>query len=464
MIRCFDLAKYWPGWLILALAFANLSATRTDYSVASKEAALATQVLSKEMNLAPAPGKILDQTTANVSEELSTKDRLEVFEKVWKDINDYYYDPSFKGVNWQQIHQRYLPLVEAVKTDREFYMLMNKMTGELHDAHTRVLSPTLLANLKQQQSVSPGFRADEVEGKPVVTGVILESEAARAGIEPGMIVLTVDGQPVADKIAQVRKAISPSSSDRYDRIRVYASVFAGQLGTALKLGLQRADGSNFEVAVTRKVLSDAPDLTARLLPSGYAYIAFNQFTPEISRELKDNLTKLRAAPGLIIDLRINSGGSNRGLYPIVEDFYNVKTLFLRNTTRTGKPFAELPLEMYLGREGGQVYSGPVVILVSPRSGSTTEMFAAGMQETGRAKVVGSQSCGCVVGINKQRELKGGGVLQISEVLWLTPKGRKLEGEGVIPDKTVVATISDLQQKRDPVIAEGEDVLRKMSSR
>lgn len=56
------------------------------------------------------------------------------------------------------------------------------------------------------------------------------------------------------------------------------------------------------------------------------------------------------------------------------------------------------------------------------------------------------------------------MLHISEALWLTPKGRKLEGEGVIPDKVAFPTILDLQQKLDPVLTEGEKVLRGKSSR
>jgi len=396
--------------------------------------------------------------------ELSAKDRLEVFQKVWQEINDNYYDATFKGVDWPAMQRRYLPIVESAKTDREFYAALNRMAGELHDAHTRVLSPTQLKNLRSQQSVTPGFQIDELEGKLVITSVNPDSEAARAGIEPGLIIVTVNGQPVADRIAALRKSISTSSSDRYDQLRIYGAILGGEIGSSLKLELQKPDGSKFQVAVTRQVIPEPNQLQARLLPSGYALISFNQFTPEIAEKLKNRLTEFRSAPGLILDLRVNSGGSNRGLYPMIGPFFNKRLLFLRNTTRTGKPFPELPLELYFGHEGGQVYSGPVVILISARSGSTTEMFAAGMQETGRAKALGTQTCGCVVGINKQRELKGGGMLHISEVLWLTPKGRKLEGEGVVPDKVVVPTISDLQQKRDRVLAEAEKALSEMSSR
>lgn len=396
---------------------------------------------------------------------LTPKERLEVFEKVWKEINDNYYDPSFKGVNWQEVHKQYLPLVEAIKTDAALYTLINRMASELRDAHTRVLPPALLASLQSQKRPSPGFRVEEVEGKPIITSVTDDSDAARAGIEPGMIVINIDEQPAPDKIAEVRKTIAPSSSKRLDETRVYAASFGGALGTTLKLRLQRADGSTFEASVTRQLLTTAPNLTAHLLPSGQAYIAFDQFTPEITKEFKEALRNFRNAPGLIIDLRDNNGGSSQALYPLAASLYNSKTLFLRDTTRTGRQLPDSPpLEIHIGEQGGQLHSGPLAILVGPRSGSTAELFAAAMQETKRAVVIGSQSCGCAVGINKRRNLKGGGILEISEVLWLTPSGRKIEGEGVVPDRLVIPSISDLQKKRDPVIETAEKVLQELSSK
>src|ERR1700730_2267476 len=54
-------------------------------------------------------------------QRLSPKDRKEVFEKVWKEIRDHYYDSKFNGVDWNDVHQRYLPVVDAVKTAQDCY-------------------------------------------------------------------------------------------------------------------------------------------------------------------------------------------------------------------------------------------------------------------------------------------------------------------------------------------------------
>jgi carboxyl-terminal processing protease len=401
-------------------------------------------------------------------QRLSPKDRKEVFEKVWKEIRDHYYDSKFNGVDWNDVRLRYLPLVDAVKNDQEFYALISQMTSELHDAHTRFSSPQQWRNFQRQQGITVGFSVDDVDGKSVVTSVIPESNAARAGIEPGMVVLTVDGTPVAERIADIEKKRLPSSTERATRWFIYNRVFAGPPDTQVKLGLQRDNGSTLEVTITRQIHSAAPELTTHVLPSGNVYIGFDGFQHPITKEFKQALQKFHDAPGLIVDLRRNSGGDLAVLLPIAGYFFGKKTLFAKDSTRTGKPLSsyvglfKLPLQLYVGKPGDQIYSGPVAVLVDAHSASSSEVFAAGMQDTQRAKIFGSQSCGCVLGIARPRVMKGGGVLEMSEVLWFSPKGRKLEGTGIIPDQVVVPTMFDLQRGRDAVIAEADKNLVKSS--
>jgi carboxyl-terminal processing protease len=421
----------------------------------------------QEKPVAPANPQIPVATSEPAAKQrLSAKDRKDVFEKIWKEIHDHYYDSSYNGVNWDEVHQRYGPLVEATKRDQEFYALMSQMTSELHDAHTRFSSPEQWKNFRRQQGVTVGFGVDDVDGKPVVTNVIPGTEAAHAGIEPGMVVLRVDDTPVAERIAEIRKKRLPSSSERATRWFIYNRVFAGPADAPVKVALQRADASVLEVNVRRQIYSEAPEVTTHVLPSGNVYIRFDGFQHPITKEFRDALQKFRDAPGLIVDLRRNGGGDLAVLLPIAGYFFGKKTLFAKDSTRTGKPLSsyvglfKLPLQLYVGRPGEQIYSGPVVILVDAHSASSSEVFAAGMQDTMRAKVIGSQSCGCVLGIAKPRVMKGGGVLEMSEVLWFSPKGRKLEGTGIIPDEAVTPTLFDLQRGRDAVLAAADKSLVK----
>ncbi len=403
------------------------------------------------------------------SRSLTPKEREEVFEKVWQEIDEHYYDPEFGGVKWPEIRQRYLPLVQAAKEDKDFYSIVDRMTAELHDAHTRFSSPEQWENRKKHQGVSIGFRPGYVEGKVVVLDVFPDSDAARARVEPGMIVTAVNGQPIAGRLAEAAKTVLPSSTERVTKLRILSTVFAGTLETPFGASLERADGSVLEVRFARQTLAMEPRVTSAKLPSGFGYIRFDEFHPSLVKEFKAAVENLRATPGLILDLRRNRGGVGATLEAMAALFFNNKTLFERRMSRKQVSASERDghkteeTQVFVGKHGGQIYSAPVVILVSEYSASATEVFSAGMQDSGRAALMGSQSCGCVLGITHDRVMKGGGVLEISEVLWFSPKNRKLEGEGVIPDRVATPTIASLQEKRDLVLEEGEKMLQKIAA-
>jgi carboxyl-terminal processing protease len=410
------------------------------------------------------------QSTAPASDALSLKERVEVFEEVWGTIDKRYYDPSFNGVDWKAVRERYRPRVEEAGGEEEFYALLKRMVGELRDAHTRVRTPRQNRDYKKRQATTAGLLVYEVEGSAVVFDVTPDSEAARAGVTPGMLVRTVDGRPVAEALAAAREEVGASSSERATRVLSYLRLVAGEPGSALRLGLTRADGTPLEVSLTRQTVSAAPQFTARPLPSGHVYVRFSRFRAPVAKLLKEALSKFKDAPGLILDLRANGGGDGREGFRVAGYFFDEKVSVARVVTRTGKPpsalfgLVSLPREFEAGEKGKRLYSNPVVVLVNEGTGSTSELIANALQEHGRAYVVGAQSCGCVLGVLDHRELKGGGGLDVSELGFVTPKGRRLEGEGVTPDKTVSVTLGDLRAGRDLALEAAEEYLKSSRGR
>jgi carboxyl-terminal processing protease len=455
--------KLWVLALVVALCLIAIGAATWSRagSAAADETSGPSTAVDREARAA-------DEDAARA--RLSSKARRQICETIWREIHDHYYDPGFNGVNWDEVRTRYLPRVADAKTDQEFYGLMSEMTGELHDAHTRFSSPEQWRNYRKQQGVSTGLSVEEVDGKVTVISVRPDSSADRAGIAPGMVVLNVDGKPVQECVAEIEKSRPASSSQRATRLFAYSRLFAGPLNTTVRVGLERRDGTRFEATLTRLIYSAAPEVATNVLPLGSAYIRFDGFQPSVSKPFKQALERFRNSPGVVIDLRRNGGGDLSVLLPMAGYFFDKKTLFAKDATRSGKPLSEfagilrLPLELYVGRAGDQLYAGPVAILVDARSASSSEVFAAGMQDTERAKVIGSATCGCVLGIAKPRVMKGGGVLEMSEVAWFSPKGRKLEGAGIVPDAPVTPSLADLQGNRDPVVAEADRVLHQMAMR
>src|SRR5690348_15974771 len=183
--------------------------------------------------------------TAHAS-PLSPKDRASVFEQVWELIRDRYYDPSYHGLNWDGIHERYRLRVQKATTDDELYVLLKQMTGELRDAHTRFRTPAERQRASRKVATTTGVLNGDVDGKPVVVDVEPDSEAVRSGIDPGTTLATVDGQPVAERLAEIREKVGTSSSDRAASLLSYYRLLEGEPGSLVRVGLVRGDGSPLE--------------------------------------------------------------------------------------------------------------------------------------------------------------------------------------------------------------------------
>src|SRR3989441_5014948 len=224
---------------------------------------LATLLLILAALIASAAGAIPRAASNASSDRLSSKDRIEAFEEVWRTVYEKYYDPSFKGIDWRAVHERYRPLVDRATSDEEFYTLLKRMVGELRDAHTRFHTPEERRERERLQAVSAGLSIFEAEGKPVVVGVEPDSNAARAGVEEGMIVLAIDGKPVAERLAEARSRVAGSSSDRAVKLRLYRMILEGESVTSVRIRLARASGPETEVTLTRRVVPDTAAVTSR---------------------------------------------------------------------------------------------------------------------------------------------------------------------------------------------------------
>src|SRR5579859_3613213 len=112
--------------------------------------------------------------------------RERAFDFVWETIERRYYDPTYHGVDWRAVGERYRPLALAAPDDEAFWDVLDRMTGELRDAHTRVESPLSVELRKHEESVTFGFSFAPLGGKLVVTSVFVDSDAWWAGVRSGM--------------------------------------------------------------------------------------------------------------------------------------------------------------------------------------------------------------------------------------------------------------------------------------
>ena len=398
---------------------------------------------------------------------LSRTARERAFDFVWETIRDNYVDPKLNGVDWNAVRAKYHPLALAAPEDDAFWDSLDRMTGELKDAHTRVESPKRVALRQRDEAITLGFSFVKIGDKLIVSAVNNETDAWWAGVRPGMTLVTIAGEPAMSAYEKAMSETRNDSTERSRHFRVVRRIIAGDPGTKVELAFERSDGTRFEATLARSALQLPPRGEHRTLASGYGYIRFTQWTYSLGNHAIEAVRQLNDTPGIIIDLRGNPGGNAESVNALLQRFFPNRTGLGHVITRDGKPvtlfFDTVPI-IKLDRvaEGEKdAYTGPVVILMNAGSASASELFASAMQAVGRAKVVGQQSCGCLLGFLGYAHVPGGGELAYSEVGFTTIGGNRVEGEGVAPDLVVPLTVSDLQLSRDRALEEAQALIATM---
>lgn len=392
-------------------------------------------------------------------------ERIEIFEQVWSVINEKYYDANFHGVDWKTVRERYRPMIENAESEDEFYALLDKMAGELRDSHTRVFSPKGRENRENRRFVGVGISLGRIENEFVVTEVAPGSEAARAGVKIGMIVKSLDGQPIANAFEKARAEIGASSSERALHLRAFSRLLAGKPDSSLRLELFDFDGREFEIGLTRRNFSSDHSYIEKFLSSGLIYVKFGGFDKDSAKRLEKNLRKNKSGNGLILDLRGNGGGDGDAGLRVAGYFFNEPIPVARLATRTGKPpLPEIPMLLEAGRRGKQLYTKPVIILIDEKTASVSELVADALQSYYRAYIIGTPTCGCVLAFLDYKEIKGGGDLSFSEFGFVTAKGRTLEGKGVMPDRVITPSLEDLRSGRDAALEEAKSFLTRLAKK
>jgi carboxyl-terminal processing protease len=389
--------------------------------------------------------------------------RLIVFDETWRTIRERYYDPALHGVDWDELRARLRPLAAEANGETEFYTVLRRLTSRLRDAHTRVFTPDERFDWQRPTYISIGVSLREIAGEIVVTWVEREGEAERGGVRAGDELLSIEGEPVAVVFARKLAEEVGASTDVAARQQAVARLFKGTRDTYVSAIFATNNGRTPKKIRLRRVLQNRPPALRVQKAEGFPIVNFNMFVPEIASELMRALRRgeLRTARGLVLDLRDNGGGHAETMTDIASAFLPQGTNLGEFTDREGR-IASTPqtrAAMLFAADAVAEFRGPVVVLTSTRTASAAEIFAAALQESKRARVIGEQTCGCVLAIRRRHTLPDGGLLDISEMDFRTARHARLEGAGITPDELVQPTRRDLRDGHDPALQRALKILR-----
>lgn len=374
--------------------------------------------------------------------------RLAVFDDVWETIEDRYYDPKFHGIDWQEKRTTFRPVAARAGNTQEFYDVLRQMIASLRDAHTRVYSPDEKFDWWTPRFVTVGLTVREVEHAPTIMQIEAGSAASKTDIRPGDVIVSVDDVPVAEYVAQRMRNFGLVDEGNM-RHRVIANLFDGTAGTNVKIGWITRNGKE-KSTVLQRYWSQRNLGFNNQRKGKIAILRLDAFTQSVAIEFAKNLPAVvDGAEGIVLDLRGNGGGDAEAMADVASLFLDEGTNLGRFADRSGASFELQTFPKRLWRSSAVSPTKlPLVVLTSENTSSAAEILAATLQAKGRAQVLGSGTCGCVLAIRNRHALPDGGVLDVSEFDYKTAGGVRLEGAGIKPDKVIALTRSDVYSRHD----------------
>jgi carboxyl-terminal processing protease len=294
------------------------------------------------------------------------------------------------------------------------------VVGSLGDRFSHYLSPREFREFNQPPSftgIGVQVNSDSRGSVHLRRGLLIarvfdSSPAARASLQVGDVIVTVNGHPLAGLSADAA-----------------AALIKGPPGTDVELGVRSRQGRHTvtrAVKITRATISEPVVTSVTRVVRGHklGVVALATFSPGAHGEVREAVEReLReGAQGIVLDLRANGGG-------LVEEARLVSSIFIPKGTIVTTRGRTQPNQTLSAAGGAIPASIPVVVLVDGNTASASEIVTAALQDHRRATVVGTHTFGKGV-FQEEEPLSNGGALDITVGEYFTPDGRNLGGGGV----------------------------------
>ena len=349
-----------------------------------------------------------------------------VFDTVWNLVRRQYYDPDLHGLDWNAVRETWRPQAIAADDDRDLYRALSGMLDLLDDDHAGAISAAVARRQDQQRTrrAVMGVSLARQDGDQWrIENVRVGSPAAEAGLQPGWVLQTIDGQS-------------------------WGVDFDVEEGRALQLDLTDEAGALQRVSVTPRVMDPIPAFSVDASRPGVVVLRIEGFESGLGRWLGQRLAEVSPETDVVIDLRGNPGGLLLEADAALSCFLPARQEWATRVSRSGRPVT-LSIMPGCGSLTRPV-TNDVALLVDGSSRSAAELTPAALQESGRALVIGEHTAGAVL-ISQDSPLPDGGRLTLSRADYITAGGVRLEKRGVEPDIVVVRTAEERRAGLDPAL-------------
>lgn len=326
-----------------------------------------------------------------------------------------------------ELFNKVLFLVESqyyrdVDTDKLIQGAIKGMMNTL-DPHSAFLDKDVFAKMQEEtkgEFGGLGLEVTQKDGYLIVVTPIEDTPAFKAGIEPG------------DRIVEINheSTIGITLEDAVDKMR-------GKNGDKISIGVVREGHEGVKTFVLKRQVIKIKPVKSQVVRKNYAFVRLKQFQKRSAEEIIKAIKKARkitkkngGLKGIILDLRSNPGG-------LLDEAVDVSSIFLRDgvvVSTEGRDPKNKEIR-YVKKSGYKEVDVPLVVLINSSSASASEIVAGAIQDMNRGIIMGSQSFGkgSVQTVAKIDDEKG---VKLTIAQYMTPKGRKIQAVGIVPDVEV----------------------------
>lgn len=374
-----------------------------------------------------AANSVIAQSTPT-SDPLTADSKEKVLKRVEKLLTEVAFVPGADFKKWPEMLETYKGQLDGAKNDLEFSNVVNTALQKFGFSHIMLFPPAATEQRVTQRRAGIGIRIQIEEGGLRITDIFPEGPAAKAGIQPGDLVVECDGKPV--------KAVADVSGEKGQK----STIVVIRDGKKKSFEIVREE---YSTVIPEKLAWDGEIAVITIPTFDIGYSSAN-----VEKHMSEAIEK---GKGIVLDLRGNGGGRVINLQQLAGYFMDPTTepmgtfigranvaAWEKETGKTGGTLKEIadftkakvrPMKAKVGP-----FRGPVAVLINGGSGSASEMMAAALREHRGAYLVGSRSAGAVLASIMQPvpDVKGW-TLQLPMFDYVTFKGTRLEGNGLVPD-------------------------------